>query len=604
MRRWIKLSKSFYFLLFFVVACSKDKGTQTSFDSTACSSTGKITADCVVDNSNSSSYYYNEEYGGRNPEITGNITIPDDQGIYTLPKGWYNNVTLTYSSAYLNAINASKVKNASTVFTLPGTMITSAAPACNPNGLQSSSCSASQDHFIFSTPFGGRGANCTNYNNGLTNGPCWVSNTGYYIDSNSTNPVDCTVTGQQAAMCSAIPTTYFYTNEYGGRGNNCVTGLNANACWATAGKYLTANADICVDNSLNANSCSTQPGRYVYTDSYGGRGANCTNDINGLCFVTQATKSVLEPTLQATNIKSGISIFGITGTYSGINDWYSMAHRDQDTSPMILNTEVVIHAGSSTNPYLPGGYRAITSIAKDDEGLFSTEVTQVNRTGWNSLSCGMAQATLADRITHCAAVFGANATWDGSIYGNAGQSRWVLVSRTAAMSSGMGREVWRDEKTGLLWSSLVSKSINWCKSSGSSNNSSVNASYRENDVSNFCNNQTYQNNSTGLAISACFEDTGFSSTDADIDNLGKAGLNIASTPAVAWRLPTFYDYEIADTHGIRFVFPDMGVNSLGDEWMATIYSSDKQFSWMYNSGSGIATPRARNQKAMVRCVGR
>ena len=311
---------------------------------------------------------------------------------------------------------------------------------------------------------------------------------------------------------------------------------------------------------------------------------------------------------KGSHIKIGQTIFGVTGTFAGSGDWPSTAHRDQSTNAISMVAESSVHAANGSTPNLPGGYRQISSITKDDDGLFSTEVTSVSRIGWGSISCGINQNTLAARISDCATVFGANAIWDGGVNGNAGQVRWKLVSRSGNINAGQGREVWQDEKTKLNWSSLVSRNLNWCKAVGSSNNSLVAAGYRENDAQNFCNNQTYQNNSSGNTISACFDGpSGFTTTDADINNLAKAGLAITGTissPAVAWRLPTMNDYEVAEAHGIRFVMPDMGSGSTGSEWIATTYSNDKSKAWTFASDTGLHSFKNRNLTALTRCVGR
>jgi len=44
----------------------------------------------------------------------------------------------------------------------------------------------------------------------------------------------------------------------------------------------------------------------------------CTTDNNGECFITQSSKSALDGDLASGNIRSGINVFGISGTYSGV----------------------------------------------------------------------------------------------------------------------------------------------------------------------------------------------------------------------------------------------------------------------------------------------
>lgn len=605
----------FIFLFSYLGCKNKDKESLSLFSSLAECTAGNLplSADCQIKTSNL--YYYDLVYGGRGNTITGPLNGLDNVLSVNLPTGWYSAVTVNFSSAALTT-GATNIKNGVNIFGTVGSFASSAAPACDlfaVNGLQSANCSAAVGNFLYSTAYNGRATDCTNINNGSPNANCWVGPLGVGLNLETVpaagSPANCSVNGQQGLVCSAAISTYFYNNQYGGRALDCISGYNLNACWVTvSGKFLTTTSDPCVDNNYNSLVCGTQPGRYVYTASFGGRNVNCLADNSGNCWVSQPSKPALETNLTADKIKIGQTIFGVTGTFAGSGDWPSTAHRDQSTNAISMVAESSVHAANGSTPNLPGGYRQISSITKDDDGLFSTEVTSVSRIGWGSISCGINQNTLAARISDCATVFGANAIWDGGVNGNAGQVRWKLVSRSGNINAGQGREVWQDEKTKLNWSSLVSRNLNWCKAVGSSNNSLVAAGYRENDAQNFCNNQTYQNNSSGNTISACFEGpSGFMTTDADINNLAKAGLAITGTissPAVAWRLPTMNDYEVAEAHGIRFVMPDMGSGSTGSEWMATTYSIDKSKAWTFASDTGLHSFKNRNLTALTRCVGR
>lgn len=605
------IEKSFLILFFiFAFSCKNKEKDQTSLGVTDCVMNSVISSDCVLSTANL--YYYDSAFGGRSTTITGSLSAVDNSQSLVLPDGWYSGgVSVSFSSTFLTLANASRIKSGVDLFGVTGSFVTAASPACDvlaANGLQSSTCSASIGNFLYSVSYNGRSTSCSNIDNGLTNANCWVSTTGLQIDTVPTNPTACSVNGLQSSICSATASTYFYNSLLGGRSADCVDGYNSSACWVTSvGKFLTSSSSACVDNSFNSLTCSTNPGRYVYTTEYGGRNADCTNNSAGSCYVTQASKAALDSSLSADKIKIGVTIFGVTGTFAGSGDWPSTAHRSQDTSPISIIAESNVYAGSGTTPNLPGGYRQISSITKDDDGLFSTEVTPVNRTGWGAITCGITQNTLLARITDCETIFGSNASWDGGISGNAGQVRWKLISRSGDVAVGRGREVWYDEKTKLLWSSLVSRNLNWCKAVGSSNNAAVIARYRENDAFDFCDQDTYQNNTSGNVISACFEETGFTTTDTNIDILAKTGLALLATgssPAVAWRLPTMNDYEVAEAHGIRFVLPDMGRGSTGQEWIATTYSNDKAKAWTFASDTGLQAFKNRNLTSLARCVGR
>lgn len=332
---------------------------------------------------------------------------------------------------------------------------------------------------------------------------------------------------------------------------------------------------------------------------------DCINDFLGSCIIRQDNKAAIEPNLIASNIALGVSIFGVTGTYSGSSGLGSLAsnmHRDPSTTQMLIQTESIANAGIQYLNSDPG-YRAIPRINKDDDGHTGGSVTYVDRSTWAATTCGTTQSTVELRIADCATVFGANATWDGSAKGNAGQSIWNLVTRTGDRTNNMGREVWRDQRTGLLWSSLVSINLNWCKASGSNNISGNPAA--EDDLSNYCDNALYQNLG-GLAVSACFEDESihFTDIDANIDNGGKAGLSISSVPTVSWRLPTLFDQQQANIDGIRFVLPEYGPNGTGWEWSSTTQSGSWNRAWRFFSAMGSFNFADRNINSSVRCVGR
>ena len=568
-------------------------------------------------------YVYDDQYGGRYTASSNTINASNGAASVVIPTGWYdvgggNGGTVNFADSN---IAAGVIASAVNLFGTVGVVVTAAEAACilvSGGGLRSVDCSAARDDYFYTTAFGGRSLDCTNEGQATTNTqPCWVDANGYRITT--TLPVgggseaDCAVQGQQGAACRGNATTYWYNQPFGGRDQLCTIGFNSAPCWLEPiGYYITtaASGSTCVDNNLNTTACDTQPGRYVYNEEYGDREENCTNDLAGGCFVTGSTKQSLEPNLVSDKIAKNVSIFGIVGSYSGNGDWGSGAHRNIDTSQIGSAAEAGQYAGNGSLPNLPAGYRSVPKIATDDDGYDTSNlnVETVDRNGWGTTTCGLTQATVIDRIEDCSDVFGANARWNGTLKGNAGQGIWNLVSRSGAKSGNKAREVWRDERTGLLWSSVIGTAANWCKASGSNNATNVlPASIRENDPSDICDAvaQTYQ--STSTAISGCFEGTGITTTDAAIDNAGKVGMNLAgsgTSPKVAWRLPTLYDYEVADANGMRLVLADIGINGNLDEWTATISSSIRSRAWIYNGAQGVHSTKARTLTSAFRCVGR
>jgi hypothetical protein len=308
-----------------------------------------------------------------------------------------------------------------------------------------------------------------------------------------------------------------------------------------------------------------------------------------------------------------VSIFGVTGAAISSSSFAEVVpsgmHREKTVAQMTVHTEAVTGAGTAcANPVV--GYKVIPKLMLHDDGRDGYSVDYVNRTGWAATTCGQTQNTIVARIDDCEDVFGADATWDGETKGNAGQGTWKLVSRSGSVAAGKGREVWRDERTKLLWSSKVSTALNWCKATGHNNIPGNPAAEPDTSPSPvfICDraDELYQN-ITGLAISACFEDNEahFSTNDLGIDNLGKSGLGLGSTPRVAWRLPSIYDYKQADLNGIRFVMPDQG----GREWSSTVstlqaaFVDERSDAWTFGDRGAIASS-VRVTSNHVRYVGR
>ncbi|HAR43823.1 MAG TPA: hypothetical protein DCS07_14510 [Bdellovibrionales bacterium] len=312
----------------------------------------------------------------------------------------------------------------------------------------------------------------------------------------------------------------------------------------------------------------------------------------------------------------------------------SNEHRDKATAPITLDTEATTNAGQNYTNTDPG-YRAVPKISKDDDSG-----TPIDRSKWNHCKadrttynanatypckCGTTTGnTIAQRISDCAANggIGSEATWDGTNRGNSGQGTWRLVTRISYASgvpnpsqtnpndlNEYGKEVWQDQRTGLLWSSGQGLT-NWCKASG--NNNITDNPTAEADPAGICDNSTYQATSNP-AYSMCFEDATHA-TDRNVGyyylggnyNYGKGGLTDTSSPKVSWRLPSAHDYMIAEINGLRFVLPDTRFNMLNPtevEWTASVVSSSPDSAWVFNSQTGELTQQLRSGAAIVRCVG-
>ncbi|MBI2811908.1 MAG: hypothetical protein HYX67_13920 [Candidatus Melainabacteria bacterium] len=328
------------------------------------------------------------------------------------------------------------------------------------------------------------------------------------------------------------------------------------------------------------------------------------------------------------SICKGSTLFGVQGlascTSSCSDPFLLYANRDIGGSQL--------SAGTTTS----AAYHQVARILTDDDGGFTTELqtaqptactydstgascivtsqTPIPKTGHDAfIVCGDTQTSIAARVADCVTKNSAQVPgglpWKGKTYANGGQGTWDLVTVSQLPNSGTMdyREVWRDNQTGLLWSSRAPASISapgWCKAAG--NNDSK-------DPYSYC---------TGNSTSYCSETLGPTSGTATLgmSSTYLGGLSPSSTPAIRWRLPTLADYKIARANGIQLVMPDMGamgymqaktqsVSQSPWEWTATIDSvgtgsSSSQKNAYYFSSDGTIGSSARNSSGLyARCVG-
>ena len=298
---------------------------------------------------------------------------------------------------------------------------------------------------------------------------------------------------------------------------------------------------------------------------------------------------------EVNNFCNNKTIMGQSGTAQCSNQLEPLTSTAHRTKGVLQITQKQLTAGQNGTTYspspLPSGYRSVTNINLDNNGKSGTSVTFASRP---TVDCGIGKTTLTERIDDCAVKNREKAFWNGTTSGHAGQSNWNLVTR-----SGANNEVWRDSRTGLIWSSLIRTKLNWCQAAGN---------IQTNDPKNICNNSNYQPEyEKRIARSACEETGTAPALSGDGTGPGgiwntqyhpvKGGLGANSTPSVRWRLPTSNDYKQADIDGIQFVMP-----VFDNEWTATLYSSS---GWPYaitfvNSLNGSSN---RYTLLYLRCVG-
>jgi hypothetical protein len=313
-------------------------------------------------------------------------------------------------------------------------------------------------------------------------------------------------------------------------------------------------------------------------------------------FAVAAVNNSIDANIIAGNIKSGVSIAGVTGTMALKDLIGSGAHRDQAATQMTYAQELGLGASVIWRTITSGntgyGYREVSLPTKDDDGnypdspmrtgklvrnrvvalrsdgsgvttsntvlnapagtftnvdvndsvgiissgtgtvtqkFYTVSATNNNTTvtlnaafvtvdatnvqffvdrptstgNWDvgvaRKVCGKTDATVTSKIADCAAKNPSVATWDGTAKGISGEGSWTLVT---VYSSAVGDtdgttcnttacyEVWRDNRTGLLWSDALDESgtttFNWCHASGANNSSSVNSAYRSADPNGYC----------------------------------------------------------------------------------------------------------------------
>jgi len=166
-----------------------------------------------------------------------------------------------------------------------------------------------------------------------------------------------------------------------------------------------------------------------------------------------------------------------------------------------------------------------------------------------------------ERIADCARVFVSRAT---RVFPNKEGSSdpldrddkavWRLVTRTSN-----GRQVWRDELTGLIWSDSSAEKLEFA------------------DSSRTC------------------------------TNAAQRSLDITGGLAIGWRLPTRTEYETAIDHKVGKVLP--GMQDDKEFWSATLESTAGDWKWYsvyrcISDGAGFVGSTRDKETAYARCVGR
>jgi hypothetical protein len=379
----------------------------------------------------------------------------------------------------------------------------------------------------------------------------------------------------------------------------------------------------------------------------------------------------------AADVCEGKVIGGVTGTancsasgsasvaeglyvFSSRNDLASIDMTDPQVLLDLVNGSIDRSGGGATlsqvyssNNFLnffTARYQVIPNPVGDSDGRFNDNPDGLGKkhyldriVGRPDQECGTS-GTISQRMTDCEAENGAKAFYNGAQYGAGGEGDWKLVSRLST-----GEEVWRDERTKLVWSdkamgnpnALVTDNshpsrggyYNWYQASGYAKAQATSQSetgYNSEPGSGLhCN--------SGITPVACQPPQPIS-VCAEVDGEGKivgGGSdplytyqpnpetafkgNLGITQNVLWKLPSRDDFMLAEVNGIRKVLrymddvDDSGYGDLGTIphvsgpsfffWSSTSFSSFNIAVWGFAGSNGDITTYVRNNVVLVRCVG-
>ncbi|WP_415063596.1 hypothetical protein [Bdellovibrio sp.] len=247
--------------------------TTTAYDS--CADNGLNTSPC----STGVNRYVTSTLGA-DLTISGSLSA-------NIPQGYYDG---TKKATVVDGnLIASNIRSGISVLGISGTLVSS-APACSDNAFNSSACTTSASRYVASV----LGSNVT-----VSGGLNATIPAGYQDGTKS-----CTVTDGQLIAGNI-------------RSGTTILGVT--------GTLPTAAYAACSDNSLNASQCSTAANRYVTATL----GSNVT--LSGSTSATipagyqngVRTCSVSDGNLSSSNIKSGVSILGVSGSLTPAYSWCS-----------------------------------------------------------------------------------------------------------------------------------------------------------------------------------------------------------------------------------------------------------------------------------------
>lgn len=291
----------------------------------------------------------------------------------------------------------------------------------------------------------------------------------------------------------------------------------------------------------------------------------------------------------------------------------------------VLSDEAAGNTTYTNNHLLVPNPKYDTDGQDDDAGIGTTlRHYLVTVKGRPDKVCGLS-GSLSTRIDDCLTQNGTKSSWEGKKYGIGGEADWKLVTlyksgaaAGAACAGGSAAgcyEVWRDERTQLIWSDYLNNNgdgYNWFRAAGySSNASTVAVTGKEGragvgtDCLDSGSNPEVCQPATPISVCAPAASIANLNGVATYQNPDGTNATYDETPAkgnisTSWRLPTYADWAQAYVDGIAKVLPSMTGSVVF--WTATSHSTDRNQAWIVG-WYGLMYPSSRDQVFAVRCVG-
>ncbi len=363
------------------------------------------------------------------------------------------------------------------------------------------------------------------------------------------------------------------------------------------------------------------------------------------------------------SVAEGLYVFASRNDLTTVGDWSDSTFLTNlvnpanpldfiDRSGSVLTLQSIYDDNDFINLFA-SKYQVVPNPVTDSDGRFNDNAEGIGKkhyldriVGRPDQECGTS-GTISQRITHCGQENGVKAFYNGAQYGAGGEGDWRLVTRLSS-----GEEVWRDERTKLIWSDKAMGDPNALSSDYS--HPSHGGYYNWYQASGYAKEATISQNETGYigdpddSSTQCHNGNGMVkcqpsspiSVCAEVDPVthkiigggAEALYNYQDNPETAfkgelkasdgvlWKLPSVDDFKIADANGIRKVLRYMDdmdadgndLNSIPHDnsswfyfWSSSSYSNDRSGAWVFGGSNGVFNydDRSGGNDYLVRCVG-